>query len=167
MRAIRLMADNVSAAGATRRSWSKTGYENCRALLDVAGSSCGNARKSSRGFLTGSYRSAADLVEGDWRSGTPRFQEENLERNLRLADEVRSLAEQKGVTAAQLALAWVHSRGDDVVPIPGTKRRRYLEENAGALELQLTDDELRQLDEAFPAGVAAGDRYPDMSTVNR
>jgi aryl-alcohol dehydrogenase-like predicted oxidoreductase len=120
-----------------------------------------------RGFLTGSYRSADDFAEGDRRRVLPRFQEENLERNIALADAVRALAEQKSVTAAQLALAWVHSRGDDVVPIPGTKRRRYLEENAGALELELTDDELRQLDEAFPAGVAAGDRYPDMSTVNR
>jgi aryl-alcohol dehydrogenase-like predicted oxidoreductase len=120
-----------------------------------------------RGFLTGSYRSAADFTEGDRRLAFPRFQGENLERNVRLADEVRSLAGQKGVTAAQLALAWVHSRGDDVVPIPGTKRRRYLEENAGALEVELTEEELRRLDEAFPAGVAAGDRYPDMSTVNR
>jgi len=120
-----------------------------------------------RGFLTGRYRSADDLVESDRRRNMPRFQEENLGRNLLLADEVRSLAERKGVTAAQLALAWVHSRGDDVVPIPGTKRRRYLQENAGALEVGLTDDELRQLDEAFPSGVAAGDRYPDMSTVNR
>jgi aryl-alcohol dehydrogenase-like predicted oxidoreductase len=120
-----------------------------------------------RGFLTGSYKSADDFVEGDRRRVMPRFQGENLDHNLRLADEVRSLAEQKGVTAAQLALAWVHSRGDDVVPIPGTKRRRYLEENAGALEVELTHDELRRLDEAFPSGVAAGDRYPDMSTVNR
>ena len=120
-----------------------------------------------RGFLTGSYRTAADFGEDDRRMAFPRFQEENLERNLRLADEVRSLAEQKGVTAAQLALAWVHSRGRDIVPIPGTKRRRYLEENVGALEVALKDDELKQLDEAFPPGVAAGDRYPDMSTVNR
>jgi aryl-alcohol dehydrogenase-like predicted oxidoreductase len=120
-----------------------------------------------RGFLTGRYRSADDLVESDRRRNMPRFQEGNLERNLLLADEVRSLADRQGVTAAQLALAWVHSRGDDVVPIPGTKRRRYLQENAGALEVGLTDDELRQLDESFPSGVAAGDRYPDMSTVNR
>ncbi len=120
-----------------------------------------------RGFLTGSYRSAADLVEGDRRRAFPRFQDENLEHNLQLADEVRALAEEKGVTPAQLALAWVHSRGDDVIPIPGTKRRRYLEENVGALEVVLTDDELHRLDEAFPPGVAAGDRYPDMSTVNR
>ena len=120
-----------------------------------------------RGFLTGRFRSADDIDEGDRRHVMPRFQEGNLERNVRLADGLRALAEAKGVTAAQLALAWVHSRGDDVVPIPGTKRRRYLEENAAALEVELTDDELRQLDEAFPAGVAAGDRYPDMSTVNR
>ena len=120
-----------------------------------------------RGFLTGSYRSAADLVEGDRRRAFPRFHDENLEHNLQLADEVRALAEEKGVTPAQLALAWVHSRGDDVIPIPGTKRRRYLEENVGALEVVLTDDELHRLDEAFPPGVAAGDRYPDMSTVNR
>jgi aryl-alcohol dehydrogenase-like predicted oxidoreductase len=120
-----------------------------------------------RGFLTGRYRNADDLVEGDRRRVMPRFQDGNLERNLLLADEVRALAELKGVTAAQLALAWVHSRGDDIVPIPGTKRRRYLEENVGALEVELTDAELRQLDEAFPSGVAAGDRYPDMSTVNR
>jgi aryl-alcohol dehydrogenase-like predicted oxidoreductase len=120
-----------------------------------------------RGFLTGSYRSAADFTEGDRRLALPRFQGENLERNVRLADEVRLLAEQKGVTAAQLALAWVHSRGDDVVPIPGTKRRRYLEENVGALDFELTDAELQRLDESFPAGAAAGDRYPDMSTVNR
>jgi aryl-alcohol dehydrogenase-like predicted oxidoreductase len=120
-----------------------------------------------RGFLTGSYRSASDLGDDDRRKMMPRFQEENLERNLRLADEVRSLAEQKNVTAAQLALAWVHSRGDDVVPIPGTKRRRHLEENVGALEVELTDDERQRLDEAFPPGAAAGDRYPDMSTVNR
>jgi aryl-alcohol dehydrogenase-like predicted oxidoreductase len=120
-----------------------------------------------RGFLTGSHRSADDFGDGDRRRELPRFQRENLERNLCLADEVRSLAEQKGVTAAQVALAWVHSRGADVVPIPGTKRRRYLEENVRALALELADDELRHLDETFPPGVAAGDRQPDMSTVNR
>jgi len=120
-----------------------------------------------RGFLTGRYRSAAALAEGDRRHVMPRFQEANLDRNLRLADEVRSFADEKGGTPAQLALAWLHSRGDDVVPIPGTKRRRFLEENIGALEVELTDDELRRLDEAFPPGAAAGDRYPDMSTVNR
>jgi aryl-alcohol dehydrogenase-like predicted oxidoreductase len=97
----------------------------------------------------------------------PRFQGENFERNLRLVETVRSLAEEKDATPAQIALAWVHSRGKDVTPIPGTKRRRYLEENAKALEIELNDEDLRRLDEAFPPGVTAGDRYPDMSTVNR
>ena len=120
-----------------------------------------------RGFLTGSFRSTSDFEEEDWRRMLPRFSEENLERNVRLVDEVTELAEAKGVTPAQLALAWVHSRGDDVVPIPGTKRRRYLEENVVALELDLTEEELRRLTEAFPAGVAQGDRYADMSTINR
>ena len=82
-------------------------------------------------------------------------------------DELGRLAEEKGCTPAQLALAWVHSRGDDVVPIPGTKRRTYLEENVAAAGLELTDDELRRLDEAFPVGAAAGDRYPSMATVNQ
>jgi aryl-alcohol dehydrogenase-like predicted oxidoreductase len=120
-----------------------------------------------RGFLTGSFASPADLGEEDRRTQMPRFQGENFERNLRLVEMVRGLAEEKGATPAQIALAWVHSRGKDVIPIPGTKRRRYLEENAKALEVELTDEDLRRLEEAFPPGVTAGDRYPDMSTVNR
>jgi aryl-alcohol dehydrogenase-like predicted oxidoreductase len=119
-----------------------------------------------RGFLTGRFRSPDDLAAGDRRHVMPRFQAENFERNLELADRVRELAEEKGVTPGQLALAWVHAQGD-VVPIPGTKRRRYLEENVAALDVELTDEELRRLGESFPPGVAAGDRYPDMSTVNR
>jgi aryl-alcohol dehydrogenase-like predicted oxidoreductase len=120
-----------------------------------------------RGFLTGSFASPADLGEEDRRTQMPRFQGENFERNLRLVEMVRALAEEKGATPAQIALSWVHSRGEDVIPIPGTKRRRYLEENVKALEVELTDEDLRRLDEAFPPGVTAGDRYPDMSTVNR
>jgi aryl-alcohol dehydrogenase-like predicted oxidoreductase len=120
-----------------------------------------------RGFLTGAFASPGDLGDEDRRAQMPRFQGENFERNLRLVETVRSLAEEKGATPAQIALAWVHSRGKDVIPIPGTKRRRYLEENVKALELELTDEDLRRLDEAFPPGVTAGDRYPDMSTVNR
>ncbi len=84
---------------------------------------------------------------------------------MEIVERVRALAEEKGVTAAQLALAWVQHQGEDVVPIPGTKRRKYLEENVAATEIELTDDELRQLDEAAPPGQTAGDRYPDMSTV--
>ena len=118
-----------------------------------------------RGFLSGRFRSPDDLPEDDFRRSNPRFQGENFERNLRIVDRVRQIAEEKGVTPAQLALAWVHSRGEDVVPIPGTKRRRYLEENVAATEIELTDDDLRRLDEAAPPGVTSGDRYPDMSTV--
>jgi aryl-alcohol dehydrogenase-like predicted oxidoreductase len=95
------------------------------------------------------------------------MQGENFERNRALAERVRALAERKGATPAQLALAWVLSRGDDVVPIPGTKRREYLEQNAAASELELTEDELRELDESFPPGAAAGPRYADMSSIGR
>ena len=120
-----------------------------------------------RGFLSGRIRSVDDLDEKDFRRRGPRFQEENLRRNLELVAEVEAVAAEKGVTPSQLALAWVLSRGDDVVPIPGTKRRTYLEENAAAADVELTAGELERLERAFPAGAAAGDRYPDMSTVNR
>ena len=120
-----------------------------------------------RGFLAGRFVSADELEEGDFRRTNPRFTGDNLEQNRRLAERVRELAAAKGVTAAQYALAWVLSRGTDVVPIPGTKRRSYLEDNAGAVEVELSREELALLDEEFPHGVAAGDRYGDMSTVNR
>ena len=120
-----------------------------------------------RGFLAGRFVSADELEEGDFRRTNPRFTGENLEQNRRLAERVRELAAARGVTAAQYALAWVLSRGADVVPIPGTKRRTYLEENAGAPEVELSQEELARLDEEFPHGVAAGDRYSDMATVNR
>ncbi len=120
-----------------------------------------------RGFLSGRIRSIDDLEETDFRRHGPRFQEENLRRNLALVAEVEALAAEKGVTPSQLALAWVLSRGDDIVPIPGTKRRSYLEENAAAVDVELTSADLERLERAFPVGAAAGDRYPDMSTVNR
>jgi aryl-alcohol dehydrogenase-like predicted oxidoreductase len=118
-----------------------------------------------RGFLSGRFQSPDDIPEGDFRRHNPRFQGENFERNRRIVERVQELAEEKGLTPAQLALAWVHHRGEDVVPIPGTKRRRYLEENAQAAEVRLTDEDLTRLDEAAPPGATAGDRYPDMSTV--
>jgi aryl-alcohol dehydrogenase-like predicted oxidoreductase len=118
-----------------------------------------------RGFLSGRFRSPEDIAEGDFRRHNPRFQGENFERNLRIVDQVREIAEEKGVTPAQLALAWVQHQREDIVPIPGTKRRRYLEENVAATEITLTEDDLRRLDEVAPPGVTAGDRYPDMSTV--
>jgi aryl-alcohol dehydrogenase-like predicted oxidoreductase len=117
-----------------------------------------------RGFLAGRFTSPEELAEDDFRKRHPRFVGENFDRNKRIAERVREVAEAKGVTPAQLALAWVLSRGEDVVPIPGTKRRTYLEQNAAATEIELTDEELAQLDDL---GEAAGDRYADMSTVDR
>jgi aryl-alcohol dehydrogenase-like predicted oxidoreductase len=120
-----------------------------------------------RGFLTGEIRKPEDLAPDDRRRIFPRFQGENFARNLQLVDEVRALAARRGITPAQLALAWVLARGQDIVPIPGTKRRRYLEDNVAAVTVQLTADELAQLERIAPQGVAAGTRYPDMSSVNR
>ena len=119
-----------------------------------------------RGFLTGQIASPEDLPEGDFRRNNPRFQGENFERNLQLVERVREMAVDKGCTPAQLALAWLLAQGDDVVPIPGTKRVARLEENLGALEVAMTAEDLARLDELAPVGVAAGNRYPDMSTVD-
>jgi aryl-alcohol dehydrogenase-like predicted oxidoreductase len=119
-----------------------------------------------RGFLSGEIRSIDDLAEDDFRRHNPRFQGENFVKNLQLVDRVREIAEEKGVTPSQLALAWVLHQGSDVVPIPGTKRVRYLEENAAAVDIDLSPEELRGLDEAAPSGSTAGDRYPDMSSVH-
>jgi aryl-alcohol dehydrogenase-like predicted oxidoreductase len=113
-----------------------------------------------RGFLTGAITSPADFGEDDFRRNNPRFQGENFDRNLALVDEVKRLAADKGCTAGQLALAWVLAQGDDVVPIPGTKRVSYLEENAAATFITLSDEELKRLDEIAPPGAAAGERYP-------
>ena len=129
-----------------------------------------------RGFLSGQIRSVEDLAPDDFRRRNPRFQGQAFQQNLRLVDRVREIAGEKGVTATQLALAWVMAQSGrgvggrengTVVPIPGTKRISYLEENAAAADVDLTDEDLRRLDEAAPVGAAAGDRYPDMSTVHR
>jgi aryl-alcohol dehydrogenase-like predicted oxidoreductase len=120
-----------------------------------------------RGFLAGRFSSPEELSDDDFRRHHPRMSGENFERNRALADRVRELATEKGCTPAQLALAWVLSRGDDVVPIPGTKRREYLEQNAAASDVELTEDEFAELDHAFPPGAAAGDRYADMSSIGR
>jgi aryl-alcohol dehydrogenase-like predicted oxidoreductase len=120
-----------------------------------------------RGFLSGSIRTLEDLAPDDFRRHNPRFAGENFAKNLRLVDLVQQIAADKAVSPSQVALAWVLAKGDDVVPIPGTKRRSYLEENAAADDLRLSADELERLNEAFPPGVTAGDRYPDMSPVNR
>jgi aryl-alcohol dehydrogenase-like predicted oxidoreductase len=120
-----------------------------------------------RGFLTGQITSPDDLAPDDFRRTSPRFAGENFARNLELVDRVTEIAREKGCTPAQLALAWVMAHGEDVVPIPGTKRRRYLEENVEAAEISLSDDELARIDEAAPVGSAAGDRYADMSSIGR
>ena len=112
-------------------------------------------------------RGVDDLAADDFRRANPRFQGDNLAQNLELVDRVTRLAVQRGATPGQLALAWVLAQGDDVVPIPGTKRRAYLHENLEAVHVHLSEDELRALDEAAPRGAAAGDRYSDMSTVRR
>jgi len=118
-----------------------------------------------RGFLTGEITRIEDLAPDDFRRNSPRLQGDNFQRNLELVARVRELAAEKGVTPAQLALAWVHARGDDVVPIPGTKHRRYLEENVAALDIRLDESDLRHIEEAAPKGAFSGDRYPNMAYV--
>jgi aryl-alcohol dehydrogenase-like predicted oxidoreductase len=114
-----------------------------------------------RGFLTGSITSTADLPADDLRRALPRFADDNIDRNLAVVAELRAMAEEKGVTAGQLALAWVQSRGDDVVPIPGTKRRTYLEQNVAATEIELSAEDLARIEAAAPADAFAGARYPE------
>jgi aryl-alcohol dehydrogenase-like predicted oxidoreductase len=120
-----------------------------------------------RGFLTGRFHKFEDLPENDFRRRNPRFQGENFQKNLDLLHEIEGMADVKGITPSQLALAWVMAQGDDIVPIPGTKHVPYLEENAAAADVHLSEDDLRRIEDAFPVGATAGERYPDMSTVHR
>jgi aryl-alcohol dehydrogenase-like predicted oxidoreductase len=119
-----------------------------------------------RGFLSGRFQSPDDFDEGDFRRHHPRFQGENFDKNLELVERVKQIADEKGVTASQLALAWVMAQGDDIVPIPGTTKVKNVEENVAATEVELTDDDLRRLDEVAPKGAASGDRYADMSSID-
>jgi len=114
-----------------------------------------------RGFLTGQYQSVDDFAEDDYRRFSPRFQGENFQKNLDLVEHIKELADTKGCTPAQLALAWLLAREDYIVPIPGTKHRKYVEQNAKAADIELTDDELKKIDEIAPKGAAAGARYPE------
>ncbi len=120
-----------------------------------------------RGFLTGQFKKPEDIPEGDFRRMNPRFQGENFTRNLTLVEKVKQIAQEKGATPGQLALAWVLSQGENFVPIPGTKRTKYLRENVGAADVTLSDNDLRRLDEIAPKGAASGERYPDMSSIDR
>ncbi|MEA2483141.1 MAG: hypothetical protein QOC55_1088 [Thermoleophilaceae bacterium] len=119
-----------------------------------------------RGFLSGRFQSPDDFEENDFRRHHPRFQGENFDKNLELVEKVKEIADEKGVTASQLALAWVMAQGDDIVPIPGTTKVKNLEENVAATDVQLTEDDLRRLDEVAPKGAASGDRYADMSSID-
>lgn len=121
-----------------------------------------------RGFLTGRFRTFEDLPEEDYRRNSPRFQGENFQKNLDLVGRVEEIATRKNCSPAQLALAWLLAQGDDIVPIPGTKQRRYLEENLGSLEVELSPSDLEQIEEVAPMGAAAGDRYHEagMKTIN-
>ncbi|MDP9161828.1 MAG: aldo/keto reductase [Acidobacteriota bacterium] len=121
-----------------------------------------------RGFLTGQIKRFEDLPHDDYRRNAPRFQGENFQKNLELVHRVAEIAREKGCQPSQLALAWVLAQGDEIVPIPGTKRRKYLEENAGAVDVQLTEKDLRRMNEVAPHGAASGPRYPEqaMQLVN-
>jgi aryl-alcohol dehydrogenase-like predicted oxidoreductase len=120
-----------------------------------------------RGFLSGAITRPEDLEEDDYRRNSPRFQGENFTKNLQLVERVKAIATEKEVTPGQLALAWLLAQGEDIVPIPGTKRRTYLEENVAAADIMLTAEDLRRIEDVAPKGTIVGERYPDMSSVNR
>jgi aryl-alcohol dehydrogenase-like predicted oxidoreductase len=122
-----------------------------------------------RGFLSGAFKTVEDFAPDDYRRNSPRFQGENFTKNLELVNQVQMIATEKGATASQLALAWLLAQGEDIVPIPGTKRRTYLEENIAAVDITLTSNDLARIEAVAPKGAAAGERYPaqTMSTVNR
>ncbi len=141
--------------------WSREPEDEVLATCERLGVGFVSYSPLGRGFLTGSLRSAADLAPDDWRRSNPRFQGENFAHNLALVDKVRALAADKGCTPAQLALAWVLTRGEHIVPIPGTRRVSNLEENLGALQVRLAPAELAAIDAVFPTRAAAGARYPE------
>ena len=158
----RAQATHPIAALQTEYSlWSRDPEDELLATLRELGIAFVAYSPLGRGFLSGAIRHYEDLAADDYRRIHPRFQGENFARNLAVVDQVRALAAEKGATASQLALAWVLSRGEDIIPIPGTKRRRYLEENVAALNLALSPDDLARLESVAPRGVARGERYPE------
>jgi aryl-alcohol dehydrogenase-like predicted oxidoreductase len=146
--------------------WSRDPEEEILATVRELGIGFVAYSPLGRGFLSGRYKQPEDLPEDDFRRHHPRFQGENFKRNLELVERVEQIAGEKGVSAGQLALAWVLHQGEDIVPIPGTKRRSYLEENVAAAEVELSADDLARIDQAAPAGETAGDRYANMSTID-
>ncbi|MBV6751712.1 aldo/keto reductase [Pseudomonas chlororaphis] len=160
----------ISALQSEYSLWSRDQEDNgCLAACQRLGIAFVPYSPLGRGFLTGALKSPDDFAADDYRRFSPRFQGENFARNLRLVEQVQALAAEKGVTAGQLALAWVLAQGDYLIPIPGTKQRKYLEENVAALEVKLSPAELQALEAIFPAGVTAGLRYPEavMQGLNR
>lgn len=147
--------------------WSRDPEEEIFATLQELGIGFVAYSPLGRGFLTGAFQKPEDIPEGDFRRHNPRFQGDNFFKNLELVKKVTELANEKNCTPSQLALAWVLAQSDTIVPIPGTKRIKYLEENIGAADVVLSSDDLQKLDEIAPHGQTAGDRYPDMSTVNK
>jgi aryl-alcohol dehydrogenase-like predicted oxidoreductase len=157
----------ISALQTEYSLWSREPEDELLATVRALGIGFVAYSPLGRGFLTGKLTSPTGFGEGDRRGFFPRFQGDNFAKNLALVARVQELAATRGVTPGQLALAWVLAKGDDIVPIPGTKRRQYLEENVAASSVTLSPAELAALDAALPKGAAAGDRYTDMSTVNR
>ena len=139
--------------------WSRDPEAEILATIRELGISFVSYSPLGRGVLTGKIKSLDDLEEDDWRRSNPRFKDGNLERNMAIVENIEAIAAAKSISPAQLAIAWVLAQGDDIVSIPGTKRRKYLEENLSALEVELTNDELTQLNEAAPVGAAVGTRY--------
>jgi aryl-alcohol dehydrogenase-like predicted oxidoreductase len=148
--------------------WSREPEDELLALCRELGIGFVAYSPLGRGFLTGQFKRFEDLPEDDYRRSSPRFQGENFQKNLDLVRRVEEIAKQKNCTASQLALAWVLAQDTNIVPIPGTKRRKYLEENVAAIDVKLTPEDLRVIDEVFPTGTAAGERYPEhmMDLVN-
>jgi aryl-alcohol dehydrogenase-like predicted oxidoreductase len=157
----------ISALQSEYSLWSRDIEHEVRPVLTELGIGLVAYSPLGRGFLTGQITSTDNLAPDDFRRANPRFQGANLEANLALLGKVEAIAREKECTPGQLALAWVLAQGDDVVPIPGTKRRTYLQQNAEAAEVDLTAADLAALDEAAPIGAAAGDRYPDMTSIGR
>jgi aryl-alcohol dehydrogenase-like predicted oxidoreductase len=157
----------ISALQTEYSLWSRDVEDEILATLRELGIGLVAYSPLGRGFLTGEITSPDDLAPDDFRRHSPRFRGENFVRNLELVDRIKEIAREKDCTPGQLALAWVMSQGDDIVPIPGTKRRRYLEENVAATELSLDAEDLARIDEAAPVGSAVGDRYADMSSIGR
>jgi len=159
----------ITAVQSEYSLWSREPEDNVLATCRELGIGFVAYSPLGRGFLTGQIKNLHDLPENDWRRGAPRFQDENLQKNLELVRRVEAIAQKKSCSAAQLALAWVLAKGEDIIPIVGTKRRKYLEEDIAALQLELSSQEIQRIEEAVPRDGIAGDRYPKatMNLLNR